>query len=78
MARIWYQDRQVDVPDREMRGQQLVQELRVSPDHDLVVVRPNGNFLVQRDRIVRPVDGDHFVDAPTFEYGATDGGTILR
>ncbi len=73
MARIVYQGRQVDVPDREMGGQQLFQELRVSPDHDLVVVRPSGNFLVQRDRFVRPVDGDHFVDAPTFEYGASEG-----
>ncbi|MEJ2735579.1 MAG: hypothetical protein P8189_18775 [Anaerolineae bacterium] len=72
MARIEYQKRQVDVPDREMRGQQLFQELGVSPDRDLVVVRPNGNFLVQRDRKVRPVDGDYFVDAPTFEYGADD------
>lgn len=70
MARIVYQDRQVDMPDREMLGQQLFQKLGVSQDHDLVVVRPTGNFLVQRDRMVRPVDGDHFVDAPTFEYGA--------
>jgi hypothetical protein len=75
MARITYLNRQVDVPDREMRGQQLLQELRVSGDHDLVMVRPEGNILVQRDRTVRPVDGDYFVDAPTFEYGATGGGT---
>ena len=72
MARIKYQGRQVEMPECEISGQQLFEELRVSPDHDLVVVRPNGNFLVQRDRSVRPADGDHFVDAPTFEYGAAD------
>jgi hypothetical protein len=70
MARIVYQDRAYVVPDGEMDGDELLKELEVPPAHDLVLVRPEGNLLVNRHRKVRPVDGDYFVDAPTFEYGA--------
>jgi hypothetical protein len=71
MARIVYQDQAYAVPDGEMDGDELTRELKVPPDHDLILVRPEGNLLVSHHRKVRPVDGDYFMDAPTFEYGAT-------
>lgn len=70
MARIVYQDRVYVVPDGEMDGDELSRELKVPPGHDLILVRPEGNLLVNHHRKVRPVDGDYFVDAPTFQYGA--------
>lgn len=70
MARIVYHDQAHVVSDGEMDGDELARELKVPPDHDLILVRPEGNLLVSRHRKVRSVDGDYFVDAPTFEYGA--------
>ena len=70
MARIVYQDQAYRIPDREVEGAELMEEFQVPPDHDLVLMRPEGNVLVNRHRKVRPVDGDYFVDAPTFEYGS--------
>lgn len=71
MARIVYQDQDHVVPDGEVRGEELLKKLKVPYGHNLVVVRPDGNRLVQRHDKVRPVDGDYFLDAPTFEYGAS-------
>ncbi len=73
MARIVYQDQVYVMPDGEMDGDELLRELKVPPDHDLVLVRPEGNLLVSRHRKVHPVDDDYFVDAPTFEYGSIPG-----
>ncbi len=70
MARIRYQDQVYVLPDGEMDGDSLSEELSVPAGHDLILVRPEGNLLVSRSRKVRPVDDDYFVDAPTFEYGA--------
>jgi hypothetical protein len=70
MARIVYQDQVCVVPDAEMRGENLRETLGVPSGHNLVVVRPEGNQLVHRHDKVRPIDGDYFLDAPTFEYGA--------
>jgi hypothetical protein len=70
MARIVYQDQAYVVPDAEVDSAELLKELKVPPEHDLVLVRPEGNVLVSRHRKVRPVDGDYFIDAPTFEYGS--------
>ena len=73
MARIVYQDREQILPDGEVRGEELMKALEVSPGHNLVVVRPDGNRLVHRHDKVRPLDGDYFLDAPTFQYGAAVG-----
>jgi hypothetical protein len=70
MARIIYQDQAHLVPDGELDGHVLSRELKVPPGHDLVLVRREGNVLVSPGRRVRPVDGDYFIDAPKFEYGA--------
>jgi len=70
MARIVYQDQVHIMPDGEMRGEKLRQALGVPPDHNIVVIRPEGNRLVNRHDKVRLIDGDYFLDAPTFEYGA--------
>jgi hypothetical protein len=70
MTRIIYQDQAYVVPDGETDGDELLRELEVPAGHDLVLVRPEGNLLVSRHRKVHPVDGDHFIDAPTFEYGS--------
>lgn len=70
MARIIYQDQEHAVPDGDLRGEQLLEALNVPPGHNLVVVRHDGNRLVHRHEKVRPVDGDYFLDAPIFEYGA--------
>lgn len=70
MARIVYQDRTYTLPDGSVEGEELLQALQVPIDHDLVLVRPEGNLLVGRHQQVYPVDGDHFVDAPVFKYGA--------
>jgi hypothetical protein len=69
MARVVYQDQAYVVSDGEIDGDKLSRELNVPPGHDLVLVRPEGNRLVSRNRKVHPVDGDYFLDAPTFEYG---------
>jgi len=70
MARIFYQDKVLTVPDVEISGAELCKQLQVPEGHDLVLVRPEGNVLVSHRRKVRPVDADYFVDAPTFEYGS--------
>jgi hypothetical protein len=70
MARIVYQEQEQVVPDGEVRGEELIEALKVPSGHNLVVIRPDGNRLVHRHDKVRPVDGDYFLDAPTFEYGA--------
>ena len=70
MARIVYQEMEQVVPDGEVRGEELIEALKVPSGHNLVVIRPDGNRLVHRHDKVRPVDGDYFLDAPTFEYGA--------
>ena len=69
MARIVYQEQAYFVPDGEMPGEELIEALKVPSGHSLVVIRPDGNRLVHRHDKVRPVDGDYFLDAPTFEYG---------
>jgi hypothetical protein len=69
MARIIYQDELYTLPDSELDGNRLARELQVPPDHDLILVRPEGNLLVHRRQKVRPLDGDYSIDAPTFEYG---------
>jgi hypothetical protein len=69
MARIRYQEQAYFVPDGEMQGGELLEALKVPSGHNLVVVRPDGNWLVHRHDKVRPADGDYFMDAPTFEYG---------
>lgn len=69
MAIIVYQGEEHAIPDGEMHGEELLRELDVPKDHNLIVLRPEGNQLVPRRGKVRPVDGDHFLDAPTFEYG---------
>ncbi len=69
MARIVYQDQPCIVPDGETDGDQLSKDLNVPPGHDLVLVRSEGNLLISRNRKVHPMDGDYFMDAPTFEYG---------
>jgi hypothetical protein len=69
MARIIYQEQDHVVPDGEMQGGELIEALKVPSGHNLVVIRPDGNRLVHRHDKVRPVDGDYFLDAPTFEYG---------
>jgi hypothetical protein len=71
MARIIYQEQDHVVPDGEMQGGELIEALKVPSGHNLVVIRPDGNRLVHRHDKVRPVDGDYFLDAPTFEYGAS-------
>ena len=69
MAQIIYQDRTYTLPDGSIGGEELLQELEVPQDHDLVLMRPEGNLLVGRHQRLYPVDGDHFVDAPIFKYG---------
>lgn len=69
MARVIYQDQVFVVPDGEVEGEELLKEFKVPSNHDLVLIRPEGNLLVSQRRRVRPVDGDYFLDAPTFEYG---------
>jgi hypothetical protein len=69
MARIVYQGQDIILPDSEMDGEQLFRELQVPPERDLIVVRAEGNLLLNRRRKLRPVEGDYFVDAPIFEYG---------
>jgi hypothetical protein len=71
MARIVYQDREHDVPDGEMQGEELHTALQVPEGHNLVVIRQDGNKLVHRRDKVRPADGDYFLDAPMFEYGTS-------
>jgi hypothetical protein len=70
MARIVYQNQARIVSDGELDGDQLLDELQVPPEHDLVLMRPEGNLLVDRQRKVHLKDGDYFVDAPVFEYGS--------
>ncbi len=70
MARIVYQDQTYTLPDGSIEGDELLRELRVPEDHDLVLMRPEGNLLVSRHQRLYPVDGDQFVDAPVFKYGA--------
>jgi hypothetical protein len=70
MARIVYQDKTLTLPDIDMDGRTLVETLAVPTDHDLVLVRPEGNQLIKRSQKLHLQDGDQFVDAPTFEYGA--------
>ena len=70
MARVIYENQALVVPDGELDGEGLKRELKVPPGHDLVLVRPEGNVLVSHGSKVRPVDGDYFLDAPVFEYGA--------
>jgi hypothetical protein len=70
MARIIYQEQDYIVPDGEIQGGELIEALKVPPGHNLVVIQPDGNRVVHRHDKVRPVDGDYFLDAPTFEYGA--------
>lgn len=70
MARIIYQDQTYRLPDGSIEGDELLKELNVPADHDLILMRPEGNLLVDRHRRVHPVDGDHFVDAPVFKYGS--------
>jgi hypothetical protein len=72
MARVIYQDKVHILSDGEMEGKDLHNVLQVPPQHDLVLIRPEGNVLVSGRRKVRPVDGDYFVDAPTFEYGSVE------
>ena len=69
MARIVYQEQEHVIPDGSTRGEQLMQALKVPPNHDLVRVQETGNELIHRYDWVRPVDGDYFVDAPRFVYG---------
>jgi hypothetical protein len=69
MARIVYQDQAYLLPDGEMDSDVLFKKLEVPAQHDLVLVRPEGNVLVSHHRKVRAADGDYFVDAPLFEYG---------
>jgi hypothetical protein len=69
MAQIIYQDRTYTLPDGSIEGEELLQELEVPQDHDLVLMRPEGNLLVGRYQRLHPVDGDRFVDAPIFKYG---------
>ena len=69
MTRIIYQDKAFVVPDVEIDGDELRKKLEVPTGHDLVMVRPEGNFLLNRRRKVLPMENDYFVDAPTFEYG---------
>ena len=69
MARIVYQDETYRLPDGAIEGGALLKELNVPPDHDLILMRPEGNLLVDRHRRLHPVDGDQFVDAPVFKYG---------
>ena len=70
MARIVYQEQERIVPDSEMRGEQLLEALQVPSGHNLVAIGRDGNRLVHRNDKVRPMDGDSFLDAPMFEYGA--------
>ena len=70
MARIVYQDQAYTLPDALMEGEELRKTLQVPEDHDLVLVRPQGNRLVSHHHQVRPVDGDYFMDAPIFKYGS--------
>ena len=69
MARIVYQGQELILPDAELRGEELMDTLDVPPGRDLVVVRPAGNYLVNRRAKVHPQEGDRFLDAPMFEYG---------
>ena len=71
MARIIYQEQEHVVPDVEVRGDRLFETLQVPPGHSLVRVQPDCNQLVHRQAKVQPRDGDYFLDAPFFEYGAT-------
>jgi hypothetical protein len=71
MARIVYQGQELTLPDAELQGEELLDALDVPPGRDLVVVRPGGNYLVNRRAKVHPREGDRFLDAPMFEYGAT-------
>lgn len=71
MARIIYQEQERIVPDGEVKGEQLLKALQVPTGHNLVVMRQEGNQLVHPLAKIRPIDGDYFLDAPMFEYGAT-------
>ncbi len=71
MARIIYQDQVHMTRGAKMYGKELAQQLEVPPQHDLVLVRPEGNLVVGGQRELQLKDGDYFLDAPTFEYGAS-------
>lgn len=71
MARIVYHEQEHVVPDGEVRGDTLLEALKVPAGHNLVVIRQDGNRLVHRHDKVRPIDGDYFLDAPMFEYGVS-------
>ena len=68
MARIVFQGEPRILAD-EMEGEQLLQELEIKPGHNLLAVRPEGNFVIAPRRNISLADDDEFIDAPYFEYG---------
>ena len=69
MTRIIYRNKNYFISDIEENSRNVYQQLDVTPGHDLVLVRPEGNLLVNRRSQVKLVDNDTFIDAPIFEYG---------
>jgi len=68
--RVMINGREVLVPDVVVTGRELKALGDIPVGRNLVLQRPEGNFLISNDQQVQVLDDDYFSDAPTFEYGA--------
>lgn len=67
--RVMINGRQVVLQDVVVSGRELRALAEIPEDRNLILQRPEGNFLVANDQRLAVLDDDYFSDAPTFKYG---------
>ena len=56
--------RDVYIPDSVVTAEQILADAHINPNNNLVHVRPDGNFLIPKNRPVDINEGSAFIDLP--------------